>query len=355
MNVLVVDDSAVVRQALVMILSRGRDVAVAVAADPVIAQQKMRQVRPDVIVLDIEMPRMDGLTFLRSVMASEDPVPVVVCSSLAAAGTDVALQALEDGAVAVVEKPRLGVRDFLYEQSNQLAETVRDAALTRVRRRGRIVEGVPPRQTADVVLPARRPSPLAVTTDKVVAIGASTGGTEALRLILESMPPDAPGIVIVQHMPEGFTRAFADRLNKTCRIEVKEAESGDRVHPGRALVAHGNRHLLVGRSGATYRVDLIEGPPVSRHRPSVDVLFRSVAQAAAANAVGVLLTGMGRDGAAGLREMKDAGASTLAQDEASCVVFGMPKEAIAAGAVDEVAPLGRMAERILETAARARR
>jgi two-component system chemotaxis response regulator CheB len=345
-NVLVVDDSAVVRQALTMILSQGRSVVVAVAADPVIAADKMQKQRPDVIVLDVEMPRMDGLTFLRRIMAAPDPVPVVVCSSLAQRGTDVALQALEDGAVAVVEKPRLGVREFLQEQATMLYETVHAAAEARVRSRAK---RKPP---ASVLVPQPPPRPgLTVTTDTVVAMGASTGGTEALREVLEAMPPDAPGIVIVQHMPEVFTRAFADRLNKTCRIEVKEAETGDRVHAGRALIAPGNRHLLVRRSGAQYVADVVDGPPVSRHRPSVDVLFRSVADAAGPNAIGVIMTGMGRDGAAGLLEMRRMGATTIAQDEASSVVFGMPKEAIAAGGAEEVAPLSDIAGLVLKRAA----
>jgi two-component system, chemotaxis family, protein-glutamate methylesterase/glutaminase len=345
-NVLVVDDSAVVRQALTMILSQGRSVTVAVAADPLIAVEKIKRVRPDVIVLDVEMPRMDGLTFLRQIMSSPEPIPVVVCSSLAQRGTEVALQALEEGAVAVVEKPRIGVREFLHDQATVLYETVHAAAGARVRPRR---PGLPVPVAPAPVL--KSPPSLTVTTDTVVAIGASTGGTEALREVLEGMPPDAPGIVIVQHMPEVFTRAFADRLNKTCRIEVKEAETGDRVHAGRALIAPGNRHLLVRRSGARYLADIIDGPPVSRHRPSVDVLFRSVAEAAGPNAIGVILTGMGRDGAAGLLDMHRVGATTIAQDQASCVVFGMPKEAIAAGGVDEVVPLTRITELLLKSAA----
>jgi len=356
-NVLVVDDSAVVRQALTMLLSGSRHNRVAVAADPVIAADKIRLSRPDVIVLDIEMPRLDGLSFLRTIMASADPIPVVVCSSLAGSGTEVALQALEEGAVAVMEKPRLGIREFLHEHSRRLVETITEAAQTRLRPRRRPAPAreVSPLRNADAVLPPRPAATLTRTTEKVVAIGASTGGTEALREILEAMPPDAPGIVVVQHMPEIFTRAFADRLNGLCRIEVKEAESGDRVHAGRALIAPGNRHLLVRRNGAQYCVDAVDGPAVSRHRPSVDVLFRSVAQAAGPNAVGVILTGMGRDGADGLREMKNLGAATIAQDEATCIVFGMPKEAIALGAVDDVAPLGRIPALLIERATRGRR
>jgi two-component system chemotaxis response regulator CheB len=353
-NVLVVDDSAVVRQAMTMILTRGKDVVVTVAADPILAAAKIQQSRPDVVVLDIEMPRMDGLTFLRRIMASPDPLPVVVCSSLAEAGTEIALQALEEGAVAVVSKPRLGVREFLHGEAARIVEAVRDAAQVRVRTRASRRAPAPLR-TADAVVAPRPAVRLAVTTDKVVAIGASTGGTEALRAVLEALPADAPGIVIVQHMPEVFTRAFADRLNRSCRIEVKEAETGDRVHAGRALIAAGNRHLLVRRSGAQYLVDVVDGPPVSRHRPSVDVLFRSVAQAAGPNSVGIILTGMGKDGALGLREMKDVGARTIAQDEATSVVFGMPKEAIAAGGVLEVAPLGGIADLLLRRAADGRR
>ena len=351
MNVLVIDDSAVVRQALVTILARGRTV-VGTAADPVIAKQKIEQLRPDVIVLDIEMPRMNGLTFLRWLMASAQPIPVVVCSSLAQAGTQVALDALEEGAVAVVERPRLGVREFLHDQARTLVETVKDAAQVRVRRRQRAPLEGRPLHTADAVLPPRparvvRPP---AAGDKIVAIGASTGGTEALRVILEALPAGAPGIVVVQHMPEGFTRAFAQRLDGLCRVEVKEAESGDRVEAGRVLLAPGNRHLLVHRNGAAFRADVVEGPPVSRHRPSVDVLFRSVSHAAGPHAVGVLLTGMGRDGADGLLEMRGQGAATLAQDEASSVVFGMPKEAIALGAAGEVLPLPRIAARMMELA-----
>jgi two-component system, chemotaxis family, protein-glutamate methylesterase/glutaminase len=348
LNVLVVDDSAVVRQALVTILARGRTI-VATAADAVIATQKIQHLRPDVIVLDIEMPRMDGLTFLRHVMASPQPIPVVVCSSLAQAGTQVALQALEEGAVAVVEKPRLGVREFLHDQARVFVETVNEAAQVRVRPRSRVLEPRP-LLTADAVLPPRPALPARPAAETVVAIGASTGGTEALRVILEALPADAPGIVVVQHMPEGFTRAFAQRLDGLCRVEVKEAEPGDRVEAGRVLIAPGNRHLLLRRSGPLYRAEVVDGPPVSRHRPSVDVLFRSVAQAAGPHAVGALLTGMGRDGADGLLEMKLVGAKTLAQDEATSVVFGMPKEAIAAGAAQEVLPLGRIAARLRELA-----
>jgi two-component system chemotaxis response regulator CheB len=342
-RILVVDDSAVVRQALTQILSAA-GMQVEVAADPIIAIEKIRRCRPDALVLDIEMPRMDGLTFLRWLMAQEDPVPSLICSSLAGAGTEVALQALERGAVGIVAKPALGVKGFLHDSAAQLVEATRGAAQARVRRRAPPPE---PRRDASAVLPPCRPVPLATTTSRVVAIGASTGGTEALRTFLEQMPPDAPGIAIVQHMPEIFTGAFARRLNGLCRIEVKEAETGDRVCSGRALVAPGNHHLAVRRSGAHYVAEILDGPPVSRHRPSVDVLFRSAAQAAGPSAVGVILTGMGDDGARGLLEMREAGAHTVAQDEDSCVVFGMPKEAIAAGAACEVLPLSQIAAAVL--------
>jgi two-component system, chemotaxis family, protein-glutamate methylesterase/glutaminase len=345
LRVLVVDDSAVVRQAMTAILSRA-GMGVVIASDPIIAMEKMRKERPDVVLLDLEMPRMDGLTFLRKVMA-RDPLPVVVCSGLAGEGTETALQALEQGAVEIIAKPRLGVKAFLEESARRVVEAVHSAAHARVRLRG---PAPAKRLAADAVIPARRPSPLRITTAKVVVLGASTGGTEALRELLQAMPPDAPAIAVVQHMPETFTAAFARRLSESCRIEVKEAANGDRLCSGRALVAPGSHHLAVRRSGAQYCVEVLDGPPVSRHRPSVDVLFRSAAQAAGPNAVGVILTGMGDDGAAGLLEMKAAGAHTIAQDEDTSVVFGMPKEAIARGAVDEVLPLGRVAAAILERA-----
>jgi two-component system chemotaxis response regulator CheB len=342
-HVLVIDDSAVVRQMLQGILLRDSSLTVAVAPNPLIARGKMARARPQVIVLDLEMPEMDGLTFLEEQMAT-DPIPVVVCSGLAARGTDAALRAMDAGAVAVIEKPRLGVKGFLYESAEMLRETVRAAAGARIRLRGL------PRERPALAA-ARKPRldkpALSTTTEKVVALGASTGGTEALRTILESLPPSAPGLLVVQHMPEVFTRAFAERLDRSCRLEVKEAADGDRVLEGRCLIAPGNRHLLLRRSGGHYAVELSDAPPISRHRPSVDVLFRSVAAEAGANAVGAILTGMGDDGAQGLLEMKNAGALTLAQDEASCVVFGMPKEAIACGAADEVVALDDMAATIL--------
>jgi two-component system chemotaxis response regulator CheB len=346
-EVLVVDDSAVVRQVTAAVLSQEPGMHVSVAADPLIAMDKMKRQRPDVILLDLEMPRMDGLTFLRKIMA-EDPIPVVVCSALAPPGSDNALLAFDDGAVDVIGKPTVGVKNFLYESAILLIDTVRSAAQARVTRRAAPFTPVEPKNSADAVLPSRKAPALRFTTDKVVVIGASTGGTEAILTFLEGMPADGPAMVIVQHMPESFTSGFARRLNSLCEIEVKEATHGDRVLQGRALIAPGNRHILLRRSGGHYVVELTDGPLVSRHRPSVDVLFRSAVQAAGPNAIGVIMTGMGDDGAAGLLEMKEAGAWTIAQDEASCVVFGMPKEAVARGAAEETTSLSLLSRTVLE-------
>jgi len=358
LSVLVVDDSAVVRQAVTAVLSQDPGLVVTVAADPYIALAKMGRSRPDVILLDLEMPRMDGLTFLRKIMA-EDPIPVVVCSGLAVRGTEAAIRALEEGAVEVLAKPQLGVREFVHESATTLIETIRAAAEARVRRRATtrapVLRAIP-RHTADVVLaprPPMIPTPRS-RADVVVAVGASTGGTEALRTLLQGLPEDSPPLLIVQHMPERFTAAFAKRLNESCKIEVKEAEAGDHVCRSRALIAPGNRHLVLRRRDAHYVVELLDGPPVCRHRPSVDVLFRSVAQAAGAHAVGVILTGMGDDGAAGLLEMKEAGAATIAQDERTSVVFGMPGEAVRKGAAAEVLPLDDIARAMLQAAGQRR-
>jgi two-component system chemotaxis response regulator CheB len=345
-NILVVDDSAVVREVMTAVLSQEPGFNVMVAGDPFIAMGKMKNLRPDVIILDLEMPRMDGLTFLRKIIR-EDPLPVIICSALTGPETSIGLQALEEGAVDVVTKPRLGVREFLHESAIVLIDAVRAAARSTRRRSLGPAAAAASRFNADARLAEESAVPLRVTSDQVVAIGASTGGTEALRTVLESMPPDAPGIVVVQHMPEGFTAAFAQRLNQICRIEVKEAANGDRITTGRALIAPGNLHTMVRRNGAQYVAEVTDGPLVSRHRPSVDMLFRSVAQSAGANAVGVIMTGMGSDGAEGLLEMRRAGAYTLAQDEASCVVFGMPKEAIERGAVDRIVNLSGIATAIL--------
>ena len=347
-RVLIVDDSAVVRQTLTMLLSEDPEIEVmGTAGDPYAAAEKIGEQVPDVITLDIEMPRMDGITFLGKIM-SQHPIPVVICSSLAEHGTQSALEALENGAVEIITKPRLGVRQFLEESRTTICDAVRAAAGARLRPLAtrRTVE---PKLTADAVL-APATCAMSKTTEKVVMIGASTGGTEALRTLLEALPPDTPGIVIVQHMPELFTRAFAARLDGLCAITVKEAESGDTVLRGQALIAPGNHHLLLQRSGARYFVEVREGPLVCRHRPSVDVLFRSAARYAGPNAVGVLLTGMGDDGARGMLEMKQAGAATIAQDEATCVVFGMPKEAIRMNGVDKVMPLPSIGGAILHLA-----
>ncbi|HWZ87183.1 MAG TPA: chemotaxis response regulator protein-glutamate methylesterase [Thermoanaerobaculia bacterium] len=348
LHVLVVDDSAVVRQTLSSLFAL-EGIEATVAADPYIAMEKMSRQRPDVIVLDLELPRMHGLDFLARIMET-DPVPVVVCSALTGDGTDAAMRALEQGALAVVTKPKLNIREFLHESAVLFMDAVRGAAQARVAPRR---PAASPRLTADAVLPLRPGPGAGSPADRIVVIGASTGGTEALSVLLQAMPHDGPGMVVVQHMPEGFTAAFAARLHGLCRIDVKEAAHGDRVRTGLALVAPGNRHALVRRRGDAYEIELSDGPLVSRHRPSVDVLFRSAAQAAGRGAIGVLMTGMGDDGARGLLEMKEAGAATLAQDEASCVVFGMPREAIARGAVDEVVALDRLAAAILKRAARA--
>ena len=336
--VLVVDDSAVIREAFRAVLAPWPEFSVEAASDPVIAQKKIEVRRPDVIVLDVEMPRMDGLTYLRTLMAEARPIPVILCSALAEAGSEIALRALEEGAVDVIEKPKLGVKSFVESRGAELAELLRTAARARLRPRGKAV-------------PVARPEPAqvlrAVGSERIVVAGASTGGTEAIRAILEAMPADAPGMVIVQHMPAVFTHAFAARLDSMCRIQVKEAEAGDWIAPGRALIAPGDRHVVVHRSGARYAVELRDDPPVSRHRPSVDVLFRSAARAAGKSAVGVILTGMGDDGAAGMRELKASGAATIAQDEKSCVVFGMPREAILRGAVDQILPLAQIPGAIL--------
>jgi two-component system, chemotaxis family, protein-glutamate methylesterase/glutaminase len=348
LHVLVVDDSAVVRQVMQAVLSADPAIRVSVAADPIIAFAKIEKETPDVVITDLVMPRMDGLTFLRKIMA-EQPMPVIVCSEVAHRRTEDAISALELGAVEVITKPKLGVRDFLHESAVMLIDVVRSAA------QAKLMPTPPPlplapRNTADVVLTLGPAPPSRPTGDKIIAVGASTGGTDALREFLQAMPSGCPGIVIVQHMPEMFTRAFADRLNKDCTIEVKEAADGERILSGRALIAPGNHHLLVQRSGSVCIAHVTDGPLVSRHRPSVDVLFRSVAKSVGAHAVGVIMTGMGDDGAQGLLEMRNRGAQTIAQDEASCVVFGMPKEAIARNAVVAVVPLRRMAETALTMA-----
>lgn len=341
---LAVDDSAVVREVMQGVLGTDPNIRVSVAADPIIALAKIEKDPPDVIITDLVMPRMDGLTFLKKIMA-ERPLPVVVCSEAAHRRTEDAISALELGAVAVIQKPKLGVREFLHESAVMLIDAVRSAA--QAKRLPIPLARAIPRYSADAVLRLGQPPRLVPQGNKIIAIGASTGGTEAIRQILQAMPAGCPPIVVVQHMPEGFTRAFAKRLNQDCEIEVKEAAHRDRLEPGRAVIAPGNQHLMVSRSGSTYSAIVQTGPLVERHRPSVDVLFRSVAKSAGCNAIGILLTGMGSDGAQGLLEMRQCGAQTIAQDEASCVVFGMPREAIARGAATAVVTLPRIAKTIL--------
>ena len=347
-RVLIVDDSALVRQTLKKILSSDPDIEViATAPDPLIAANKIKHEIPDVITLDVEMPRMDGITFLQKIM-SQHPIPVVICSALTGEGSEVTLRALEFGAVEIIEKPRQLAKQFLEEYSVRICDIVKAAAAARTKKIPAHIKEVEPKLTADAVL--AKPSPRAViqTTEKVVVVGASTGGTEALRVFLEAFPWDSPGIVIVQHMPEHFTTAFAKRLDGICRISVKEAENNDTVIRGRALIAPGNRHTMLKRSGTRYYVEVTDGPLVSRHRPSVDVLFRSAARYAGRNAVGVIMTGMGDDGAQGMLEMKEAGSGlTIAQDEATSIVFGMPNEALKRGAVNRVLPLEAIAGLVL--------
>lgn len=348
-NVLLVDDSAVVRQVLTASLSKDPSIKVIGAvADPIFAMTRMQIQWPDVIVLDVEMPRMDGITFLKKLMR-ERPTPVVICSTLTEKGAETTMQAMAAGAVSIVTKPKIGLKQFLQEDSESLISAVKAASHANLRRLGTIAAPPVPIQaklTADAILPASSHA-MAETTDRIVAIGTSTGGTQALEVVLVALPRVCPGIVIVQHMPEKFTGAFAARLNSICQIEVREAVNGDRVLPGRALIAQGGKHMLLRRSGAQYHVEIVDGPLVTRHRPSVDVLFRSVAKCAGKNALGIIMTGMGDDGARGLKEMSDMGARTLGQDEDSCVVYGMPKEAVKLGAVNKELPLGRIAGEIV--------
>lgn len=346
-KVLIIDDSAVVRQTLEEILSSDPQIeVVGTARDPYIAVERMKKVVPDVITLDIEMPRMDGITFLKKLM-SQHPIPVVICSSLTEEGSETTLKALEYGAVDIIGKPKMGIKQFIEESKILLCDAVKGAFLTRRKKSSAASFHVVPKLSADAVLPKVVNKSMVQTTERVVVVGASTGGTEALKVFLEALPENSPGLVIVQHMPELFTRAFANRLNSTCRVSVKEAENDDTVIRGRALIAPGNKHTLLKRSGARYYVEVKDGPLVSRHRPSVDVLFRSTARYAGRNAIGVIMTGMGDDGAKGMQEMKEAGAFNIAQDEESCVVFGMPKEAIKIGGVDRILPLDMIAREII--------
>ena len=345
-KVLIVDDSALVRQTLADILSSDPDIQViGMAQDPIVAVQRISEELPDVITLDVEMPRMDGITFLQKLM-SQHPIPVVMCSSLTETGSETALRALEYGAVDIITKPKMGTKQFIEESRIRICDSIKAAAAARLKQI-RVMREVCPKYTADVIMEAPNTKAMVQTTEKVIVVGASTGGTEALSVFLQMLPEDTPGIVIVQHMPENFTAAFAKRLNGICKVTVKEAADNDSVVRGHVLIAPGNRHALLKRSGARYYVEVKDGPLVSRHRPSVDVLFRSAARYAGKNAVGVIMTGMGDDGARGMKEMHDAGARTIAQDEASCVVFGMPNEAIKLGGVDKIMPLDKIAGEVL--------
>jgi len=342
-RVLVVDDSALIRKLLSEVINSQPDMeAIGAASDPLVAREMIREMNPDVLTLDVEMPKMDGLDFLEKLMRLR-PMPVVMVSTLTEKGSDVTFRALELGAVDFVAKPKIDIASGLKEYGSEIANKIRIAKSARLKRHASIP--VTKSVTADAVLPAI--SNRVASTEKLIIVGASTGGTEAIKEFLMRMPPDSPGILVTQHMPEAFTKSFANRLNSLCRISVVEAQGGERVLPGHAFIAPGHSHLLLKRSGANYMTELNQGELVSRHRPSVDVLFRSAANCAGKNAIGVILTGMGKDGAAGMLEMHKAGAYNFAQDEASCVVFGMPKEAIAAGGVDEVVPLKDMARFVL--------
>lgn len=345
-RVLIVDDSASVRQVMTQVLQEDPGIAViGAAADAFAAARRLQAELPDVIILDIEMPGMDGLTFLRKIMAQR-PIPVIICSTLTEAGSRALFDALEAGAVDVLPKPRIDTRNALMETADRLRHAVRAAAQARLRPREARIP-IEKKNTADVIMPPPVASRVRQATDRIVCIGISTGGTETLREVLEQLPAQCPGMAVVQHMPEKFTLAFARRLNGICAMEVKEAEDGDELGAGRVLIAPGNRHMLLQRVGQQYRVAIKDGPPVSRHRPSADVLFRSAAQYAGANALGLIMTGMGDDGARGLLEMRKAGSRTLAQDEESCVVFGMPKEAIEIGAAERIVPLARIPQELM--------
>ncbi|WP_020585542.1 protein-glutamate methylesterase/protein-glutamine glutaminase [Desulfobacter curvatus] len=346
-RVLVVDDSALVRNALSEVLTSDPEIEImAMAQDPIVAASKIRNEVPDVIILDVEMPRMDGISFLKRIMA-QHPIPVIICSSLANQGSQTALSALENGAVEVIEKPNLGTKKFFEESKIKICDAVKAAAMVKVRKHVKSID-VSPKLTADAVLPGPPGKAMDKITETVIVVGASTGGTEALKVLFERLPRDMPGMVVVQHMHANFTKAFADRMDKIGFVSVKEAENNDTVLPGQVLIAPGNRHMLLQRNGSRYYVEVRDGPLVSRHRPSVDVLFRSAARYAGKNALGVIMTGMGDDGAKGMLEMKQAGAYTIAQDKSSCVVFGMPKEAIKLDAVNIILPLDKIADALLK-------
>ncbi len=338
-----VDDSALVRQSLTSVLESADIEVMATATDPYAAAKKISIEVPDVITLDVEMPKMDGLTFLKKIMA-QHPIPVIILSGITQKGSVEAIKALEYGAVEVIPKPKLVSREFFDESKIAILDAVRAAAMSKVRRRVNISEMVVPEKlTADAIIPNSVQKPCLQTTDKLIAVGASTGGTEAIKTFLEGLSPESPPVVIVQHMPEMFTRAFAQRLNSFLGVNVKEAEDGDQLMRGQVLIAPGSHHMLIKRKGKDYFAEIKEGPLVNRHRPSVDVLFRSVARVAGKNAIGIIMTGMGDDGARGILEMKQAGAFTIAQDEKTCVVYGMPKEAVKLNAIDKILPLEAIA------------
>ena len=348
LKVLVVDDSALIRSLMKAIINREKDMeCVGTAPDPMAAREMIKERDPDVLTLDVEMPKMDGLDFLERLMRWR-PMPVLMISTLTERGSEITIRALELGAVDFISKPKLGIADGMEESAAEITEKIRAVAQARVRKTP-VAPATEEKFSADAILPsvAGRYS----STEKLIVVGASTGGTQAIKELLTRLPADAPGVLVTQHMPEHFTKSFADRLDTLCRISVKEAEHNERVLPGHAYIAPGNSHLLLTRSGANYVVKLDQGPLVNRHRPSVDVLFRSAANIAGANAIGIILTGMGKDGVQGLLEMRRAGSLTIAQDEATCVIFGMPKEAIAAGGVCEVLPLQDIARRTMENLA----
>ena len=344
-KVLVIDDSALIRALMKEIINRENDMEyVGAAPDPLVAREMIKALNPDVLTLDVEMPRMDGLDFLERLMRLR-PMPVLMVSSLTERGSDITFRALELGAVDFVSKPKMDIARGMEEYAIEITDKIRAVSQARVHKTP-VAPVVLEKLSADAILPSA--TGRFSSTEKLIVIGASTGGTEAIKEILTMLPADSPGVLVTQHMPENFTKSFADRLNRLCKISVKEAEHNERILPGYAYIAPGHSHLLLKRSGAHYIIELNQGPLVNRHRPSVDVLFRSVANIAGANALGIILTGMGKDGVQGLLEMKDVGSYTIAQDEASCVVFGMPKEAVAAGGVREVLPLKNIARRTME-------
>ncbi len=349
-KVLVIDDSALIRSVMKEIIDREKDMTcVGAAPDPLVAREMIKSLNPDVLTLDVEMPKMDGLDFLERLMRLR-PMPVVMVSTLTERGSDITFRALALGAVDFVSKPKMDIARGMEDYAREITDKIRAAAQARVRKAGTTPSNnsinIQEKYSADAILPsvAGRFS----STEKLIIIGASTGGTEAIKEVLTRLPADVPGILVTQHMPENFTKSFADRLNSLCKISVKEAEHNERVLPGHAYIAPGHSHLLLKRSGANYMTELNQGPPVNRHRPSVDVLFRSAANVAGANALGIILTGMGKDGAQGLLEMRQAGSYTIAQDEESCIVFGMPKEAIHIGGACEVLPLQGIARHTLD-------